>query len=162
MRRHICHITSALRPLETADIAGAFVTPTALELEEDGDSKIFGMQLTSEPLGTVKVHFDIDDPAAATLSKTVLTFGVWNWDMRQEVTVSPVDDNIITGDRESYIVFKVASSTADDDAYNGLRLLNSIKVCEKLDQKGVINDKMPNKFCMREASCIAHYACDFT
>ena len=108
------------------------MTPTALELQEDGDTKIFGIQLTSEPLGNVRVHFDIDEPTAATLSKTELTFDGGNWDRRQEVTVSPVDDNIITGDRESYIVFKVATSTENDDAYNGLRLLNNIKVCEIL------------------------------
>ena len=104
------------------------MTPTALELEEGGDSKAFTMQLSSEPLDKVQVNFDISDSTAGTLSATALTFEIWNWDLPQAVKVSPVDDNAVNGDRESYIVFKAATST--DDTYQGLKLTDNIKVCE--------------------------------
>jgi len=108
------------------DQAGALVTPTALKLEEGGNSKVFWMQLTSEPLDTVLVNFDISDSTVATLSKTQLTFKRADWDIRQQVKVSPVDDNIVSGDKESYIVFKTAIST--DHTYHGLKLTDNIKI----------------------------------
>ena len=106
------------------------MTPTALKLEEGGNSKVFWMQLTSEPLGNVIVNFDISDSTVATLSKTQLTFKRGDWDIRQQVKVSPVDDNIVSGDKESYIVFKTAIST--DQTYQGLKLTDNMKVFEIL------------------------------
>ena len=108
------------------------MTPTALKLKEGGNSKVFWMQLTSEPLGTVLVNFDMSDSTVATLSKTQLTFKRGDWDIRQQVKVSPVDDNIVSGDKESYIVFKTAIST--DHTYHGLKLTDNIKVFEILGQ----------------------------
>ena len=65
-------------------------TPEATVTE--GISASYAVALATEPAGTVTVTLTVDDPDAATVSPTSLTFDASNWNIEQDVTVTAVED----------------------------------------------------------------------
>ena len=89
---------------------------TPLALVEGGAAGSFTVALAVPPKsGEVKVSFSSDDPGAATVPSTALTFDATNWNVAQSVTVTPADD--ADGADESVTVSLSASdSTAPEYA----------------------------------------------
>ena len=89
---------------------------TPLALVEGGRAGSFTVALAVPPKsGEVKVSFSSDDPGAATVPSTALTFDATNWNVAQSVTVTPADD--ADGADESVTVSLSASgSTAPEYA----------------------------------------------
>ena len=62
--------------------------------DEDGGTVAYAVELKSEPTSDVTVTVESDDPSAATVSPTSLTFTPDEWDTPQTVTVTGVNDNL--------------------------------------------------------------------
>ena len=74
------------------DEAGVEVTPTVLELEEEGGIGEYTVVLTSAPQGEVTVTV-VSSDEAVTVSPEQLTFNSRNWNMAQPVKVTSLDDD---------------------------------------------------------------------
>ncbi|MDD9818103.1 MAG: hypothetical protein OXU61_08235, partial [Gammaproteobacteria bacterium] len=74
-----------------SDTAGVSVSVSSLSIEEGSDTPTYTVVLDSEPSGEVMVTPVSDAQAVATVSGA-LTFSASNWDTRQTVTVTGVED----------------------------------------------------------------------
>ncbi len=68
------------------------IEPTSLEIDEGGSAKTYDVWLNTDPGGTATVTPESGDAAAATVSGA-LTFNSSNFRTRQQVTVTPVNDD---------------------------------------------------------------------
>lgn len=105
---------------EDDDIASIVANAISGHTTESGGTATFTVQLTSEPLADVTVHFDSNNADLGTVDETSLTFTSSTWYTPQTVTVTGVDDDppAVNGAREYAIVFTPA--TSDDSDYAGL------------------------------------------
>ncbi len=101
------------------DIAGFTVTPTSgLTTTEAGGQASFDVTLTSQPLSNVTVSITSTNTAEGTVSTSLLTFTVANWNVAHTVTVTGVNDLVDDGDI-AYSITTGASSSVDPN-YNGI------------------------------------------
>ena len=77
-------------PVLAIEASISFV-PDRLRVTE-GDAKPYTVKLQTEPAGPVKVMLTSDNPGAATVSPTELTFTPEAWDTHQRVNVTGVQD----------------------------------------------------------------------
>ncbi len=81
------------------DMAGVTIAPTEVTVSEaagHGNTAIYTVVLTSEPVGgNVIVIPESDDLSTATVSPAALTFTATDWDMPQTVTVTGISDNTV-------------------------------------------------------------------
>ncbi|MEA5540321.1 DUF4347 domain-containing protein [Limnoraphis robusta Tam1] len=77
----------------------------------------YTIELTSQPTSDVTINFATD--ATQIESIDPITFTPENFNIRQNVTVVSVDDNITTEDRTSVISH---TATSDDNAYQGITI----------------------------------------
>lgn len=62
------------------------------------------VSLSAQPTAPVVINFVITDIGEAIASPTQLTFTPSNWDIKQRVTITAVDDNIVRGDSTTLTV----------------------------------------------------------
>ncbi|MGQ0835508.1 MAG: S8 family serine peptidase [Gammaproteobacteria bacterium] len=99
---------------------GILVTPTdGLATTEEGGSAQFTVALNSKPTSLVTVALSSSDTTEGTVSPASLTFTPANWNARQAVTVTGVDDPEVDGDVAYRIV--TAPAASNDTGYNGLK-----------------------------------------
>jgi hypothetical protein len=102
---------------DTASIA-IVPPPEGSSTGEDGASAQFSVALTSEPLGVVTIPVSSGDPAEATVSPALLTFGPEDWQLAQTVVVTGVNDDDPDGDRPFDVL--IGPATSGDPAYDGM------------------------------------------
>jgi hypothetical protein len=112
------------------------VTPTSgLVTSESGGSATFTVRLSSQPSADVTIGLASSNPGAGVPSVSSLTFTPANWNQPQTVTVTGVDDFVVTGDTAYTIVTAPAVST--DPAYNGLDPADVTLVNRETDRAGI-------------------------
>ncbi len=100
-------------------LPGFIVTPTTLTTSETGTSATFSIALATLPLTPVTVTLTNGNPTEGTLSQSSLTFTLLNWSTPQSVTVTGLDDQIVSGD-QSYQITGIASGLLSN--YDGLAI----------------------------------------
>ncbi|MBN2145894.1 MAG: hypothetical protein JW726_00845 [Anaerolineales bacterium] len=108
------------------DAPGVFLRPSVITIAEDGISApitaTYQAELTTRPLNPVVVNV-VSSPQFTT-SPTSLTFTPQNWNQRQTVTVTVVDDQVAEGDKTTLLHHTVSS---EDTFYDQLKV-NPLKV----------------------------------
>ena len=99
--------------------AGFTIEPASgLFTSETGLTTNFSVKLNMAPISDVTINVSSGDESEGTVSVTTLTFTSANWNTRQYVTVTPVDDGITDGNQNYNIVLSAA--TSQDYFYSGL------------------------------------------
>jgi hypothetical protein len=104
------------------DMAGVTVSLMSGTTKEDATQATFTAVLNTQPTADVTLHFDSNDKMEGTVDKTALTFTAMNWNAKQTVTVTGVDDNLVDGDQPFAIAFTATTST--DTRYAGITPAN--------------------------------------
>ena len=103
---------------DDAEGAAVTVAPTALTVDEGGDSGEFTVTLGAVPLSdvtvTVEVPTDPDRTGDLTALPASLTFTTDNWDVGQIVTVTATDDDV-DADKDDVVLALEASGGGYDD-----------------------------------------------
>jgi len=85
---------------------------------EDGTTATFTMNLNSQPTKDVTIGLTSSDLTEGTIDKSSLTFTAANWNIKQIVTITGVDDLVNDGDIPYSIL--TANSVSDDPDYNNI------------------------------------------
>ncbi len=118
------------------DLPWILVSPTSgLVTTESGGTATFTVRLSSQPTASVTVGLTSSDPSAGVPSVTSVTFTPVNWFMPQTVTVTGVDDYVVTGDTPYSIV--TAPAVSGDPVYNGQNPPDVALVNRETDQAGI-------------------------
>ncbi|HAN74500.1 MAG TPA: hypothetical protein DCQ63_09615, partial [Planktothrix sp. UBA8402] len=100
------------------DSPGFIVVPVVSNTTEAGGTGGFVIYLNGQPTGNVTLPLSSDNTNEGTVTPAALTFNAANWDIPQIVTVLPVDDPIVDGDKAYNIV--TGASTSTDTRFNGI------------------------------------------
>ncbi|MCM8766958.1 MAG: carboxypeptidase-like regulatory domain-containing protein [Candidatus Omnitrophica bacterium] len=101
----------------TINIMGEIiVNPISLITQEGGGKVSFTVKLATQPTSDVTINIVSGNTSEGIVSPDSLTFTPNNWNIEQTVTVTPVDDNVVDGDK-TYLITLTASSA--DQNYNG-------------------------------------------
>ncbi len=73
------------------------VTPTVLNLTENGANGTFNVSLGTQPPGNVTISVTNPQPGRANVTPTLLTFTTGNFSTPQTVTVDPIDNDLADG-----------------------------------------------------------------
>ncbi len=96
------------------DQAGLNVFPLAgLETNEAGKTASFTISLNTMPTGDVKINLTSSDATEGAVSSASVTFNGTNWDDKQTVTLTGVDDNDNDGDKTYSVEVDVDASCSD-------------------------------------------------
>ena len=90
-----------------------FVDAVSLAIDEDGGSEQFTVVLTGQPTNDVVFNVTSDAEAEATVDQGRLTFDAGNWDTRQTVTVTGVDDGDLGNDYATVTIALDPGATGD-------------------------------------------------
>ena len=94
--------------------------------DEASGTNTLHVQLASQPVGNVTLSVTSDDADEGTVTPSTLTFTTTNWNTRQALTVTAVDDNI-DRDGDSFMVdFEIMSG--DGANYTSSLMLPSVTV----------------------------------
>jgi hypothetical protein len=88
--------------------------PIDLTVAETGTAATFPLVLEARPISNVVLLLESSDITEATVSPASITFTPDNWDTRQFVTVTGVDDDLEDGDQTSIITVRVDGPNSDD------------------------------------------------
>jgi hypothetical protein len=91
---------------------------SGLSTSESGGKATFSVALGAQPSANVTIDVSSDNRAEGDVSPTQLVFTPDNWDAKQEVVVTGIDDDAEDGPVEYHVV--IASATSEDPLYNGL------------------------------------------
>ena len=75
-------------------IPGVSIDSDALRVDEAGGMAFYTVVLDAEPSGNVEIGVSSDMTSAATVNPAVLRFTTGNWNLRQQVTVTGVNDDV--------------------------------------------------------------------
>lgn len=100
------------------DIPGITVSTGSVTVSEGGVPATFTVVLNTQPAANVTFNVNSSDTTEATVSPPSLTFDGTNWNIPQQVTVTPVDDTIL--DFTQYYTILLGIATSADANYNGL------------------------------------------
>jgi len=106
--------TTVAAAVADIDTAGLSVTGRNLFTSEKGLTDTFTVALNTPPDGDVVIDVNSLDTTEGTVSVAFLTFNNSNWSVAQTVTVDPVDDNEIDGNKRYSIVMSINSSGTND------------------------------------------------
>jgi hypothetical protein len=103
------------------ETAGVTVSSSTTQLKEGERSvSTYTLVLDTKPTANVIINFSPDSLFEAIAP---ITFTPDNWNTAQNVLVTPVDDNRVTGNRTGIIIQKIVS---DDPAFNNLSVKNAV------------------------------------
>ncbi len=97
------------------DTAGFTISPTTLTTTENGPNETFTVVLSAEPVSNVVISVVSNDIAEGTVSPANLTFTPATYNLPQTVTVDPVDDSIVDGDKTYTITMGVVDASSDNN-----------------------------------------------
>jgi hypothetical protein len=93
------------------DTAGVQITPTTVNVTEDGATDSYTVVLASRPQSTVTIQIASTPSGQVTLDNTTLSFTPGNWDLAQTVQVTAVDDLVAEpSPHQAQITHAVSSS----------------------------------------------------
>eukprot|EP01059_Diplonema_ambulator_P030329 TRINITY_DN5151_c0_g1_i9.p1 TRINITY_DN5151_c0_g1~~TRINITY_DN5151_c0_g1_i9.p1 ORF type:complete len:6713 (+),score=1239.17 TRINITY_DN5151_c0_g1_i9:1796-20140(+) len=98
------------------DTAGVTVSKTSIITWENGTPQTFTVMLLSQPVADVSVTLRSGDLSEGTVSPASLVFTNTSWNSPQQVTVTPVNDNVADGNI-TYVV-ETGLATSADPKYN--------------------------------------------
>ncbi|HUS67770.1 MAG TPA: hypothetical protein VMZ28_24715 [Kofleriaceae bacterium] len=75
------------------------------------------IRLSVQPTADVTCTFGVSDSTEGDIDLTTLTFTTGNWNVRQDIIVSGVDDDLVDGDQRFNVITNPCTST--DLAYSG-------------------------------------------
>ena len=78
---------------------------------EDGNSAVFTVELSKEPLDDVTINFVVTDTTEASLSTSSLTFTPLNWNTAQDLIVNGLDDY----DNDGNIAYNLIATISTND-----------------------------------------------
>lgn len=93
---------------------------SALVTTESGGTASIEVVLVSQPTADVTLSLASSDITEGTVSPNTVTFTALNWNIRQQVVISGIDDNDIDGD-VSYTV-SIGETASMDPNYNAIAL----------------------------------------
>ena len=103
----------------------------------EGRTRVYGVRLSAQPLGDNVVVTPVSsDTSVATLSPSPLTFTSANWDQRQDVTVSGVEDADAT-EAGDVATITHATTEGNNAEYAGANAMVDVSVTET-DSNGVV------------------------
>eukprot|EP01059_Diplonema_ambulator_P000341 TRINITY_DN10278_c1_g4_i1.p1 TRINITY_DN10278_c1_g4~~TRINITY_DN10278_c1_g4_i1.p1 ORF type:complete len:6273 (+),score=1514.01 TRINITY_DN10278_c1_g4_i1:2553-18821(+) len=102
---------------------------TDLTTTEGGGRAWFSVNLGSQPVGPVQISVASSKPTEGTVYPTTLVFSTTNWQQKQVVNITGVDDFVDDGDQQYEIFLDPAVS--DDKSYSGLVTKSTISVVNK-------------------------------
>ncbi|MUG96320.1 DUF4114 domain-containing protein [Scytonema sp. UIC 10036] len=102
------------------ETAGLTVSPSIQLKEGQQEVATYTLVLDTKPTANVTINFSPDSLFEAIAP---MTFTPNNWNIPQNVLVTPVDDNRVTGNRTGTIIQKVVSN---DPAFNNLPIKNAV------------------------------------
>ena len=117
------------------DSPGLRVTPPEVTATE-GESAGYTVELKSQPESNVTVNVASANTSAVTVSPATLTFTSVNWSSPQRVTVSGVDDTVVSSERRVQITHTASSS---DPNYGNASA--SVQVTVREDDAGMTLSK---------------------
>jgi hypothetical protein len=88
--------------------------PIDLTVAETGTAATFPLVLEARPISNLVLLLKSSDITEATVSPASITFTPDNWDTRQFVTVTGVDDELEDGDQTSIVTVRVDGPNSDD------------------------------------------------
>jgi hypothetical protein len=91
---------------------------SGLSTSESGGKAAFSVALGAQPSANVTIDVSSDNRAEGDVSPTVLEFTPDNWDAKQDVIVTGIDDDAEDGPVEYHVV--VSPAVSEDPLYNGL------------------------------------------
>jgi len=98
-------------------LPGFDISAISGKTNESGTSATFTIKLKSKPTGNVTLAVSSNNTAEGSVSPATLTFTDTNWNAKQTVTVTGVNDTVVDGDISFLIVLAKAVST--DTLYSG-------------------------------------------
>ena len=109
-----------------ATTAGSEITSVTIANENSG-TMMFYVELQSAPVGNVVMSVMSSNTNEGTVSPNTLTFTTANWNSRQAITVTAVDDNVDSDSDDSFDVDFVITS-GDGGNYATTTTLSSVTV----------------------------------
>lgn len=98
------------------------ISPTSIDLSETDSPTTFSIVLDAQPGSNVFLDISNPDVTEAVISPTAIEFSTTNWNVPQQITVSPQQDFIIDGDQSLYPEITVnVSSTINCYQYTDMR-----------------------------------------
>ncbi|MGK5095102.1 Calx-beta domain-containing protein [Deltaproteobacteria bacterium TL4] len=126
------------------DSAGFTVSSISNNVNEEGTSATFRVQLNSEPTSNVSVGVSSNDTTEATVKPDKLVFTAQNWNATSHiVTVTGVNDHVADGDQKVKVVLAKASS--NDGKYNKEKPQDVFVVNTDDDSTGVLLSELSGK-----------------
>ena len=129
------------------DSSGIFMGDLSGNVTESGGKATFKVCLLTKPTKNVVIRLSVQDKTEGSIDKNVLTFTTNNWNVKQTVTVTGIDDKIDDGD-VTFIIS--ATSESRQRLYDGRT--NTIAVIN-LDDDNLI------KTCSKDSDCPSGYVC---
>ena len=111
--------TATVTIVDDEILGSVSISPTSVNVGEDGTTDTYSLVLGSEPSSDVTITLSPD--GQTQVSSSTLTFTSANWQTPQTVTVSAVDDAFIEGLHSETITHSVSSGDGD---YNGLSVIS--------------------------------------
>ncbi|MDP6976557.1 MAG: hypothetical protein QF575_08335, partial [Acidimicrobiales bacterium] len=102
------------------DTVGFTLSTTTASVTEAGSTDTFTVRLNTQPTGTVVLTVASDDTGEATVSPSTLSFGLFDWQTPQTVTVTGVDDDLDDGNQASTATVAVDAASTGDSLYDAL------------------------------------------
>ena len=121
--------------------AGVTVTPTTVDVSEEGLTAFYTIVLTGQP--TADVTITIIPDAQVTTSPGTVTFSNANWNTPQTINVSAVDDSDIEGDHTGTISH---TSVSTDNNFNGLTISTVTVNIEDNDRTLIVASSRVGKY----------------
>jgi len=130
---------------DTSGATGVTVTPLSLTMDEDGAPQVFSVVLNTRPIGgNVTIPIGQGDATEVTVSTASLTFGDGDWDIPQNVTVTPLLDGIVDADQ----TFDLENGPAAGANYGGVTVPNvavtvvNIDFCAPVTMSGGVGNNL--------------------
>ncbi|WP_164674112.1 gliding motility-associated C-terminal domain-containing protein [Maribacter litoralis] len=114
------HYWAEIDPTDAQYIALASTTPgftvseTALIIDENADTETFTVVLDAKPTNNVLFNVSSSDIDETTVDLATLTFTPANWNIAQTVTVTGVNDDVLSIDHTATITISVNDASSDD------------------------------------------------
>jgi hypothetical protein len=100
------------------DTAGIILSKTVLETDENGSADEFNVSLSSQPTDAVILNIVTSNPEEVALSTLNVMFTPDNWNTRQSITVTGINDGL--NDDDAPFSISIVASSAGDPNFNSL------------------------------------------
>ena len=113
------------------------VTQSTVSIAENGETYDQGINLSTMPSGIVTVTLQVEDENIATINKKSLTFTPQNYNTRQTVTITGVDDAVSNTNGRRRTTITLTASGAD---YEGITATITVSTID--DDLRLVSDRL--------------------